>query len=176
VKSAECRYLDFWRMLEFFYGVESTNNLFGMISRDTNHPTNLITLDNSIHAMFDNSSLLLLPISNEDEDIEVMGNYPISYQLRIVYPKGKVREPRLIQSVRLLREQEEVRGVSSRVEGGDKEEEEVDVRPVFSGSWVQIEYQNPASTIHPLPSPVYFALRKFVLFLQFTCRQQRRGE
>ena len=175
-KSADCRSLDFWRMLELFYGVECTNSLFKSICDNINDPSNLVLLDNSIHAMFDNCSLLLLPLTHEGRPIDVLGSSqaPLTYNLQIVYPKGKVTVPELIQSTKLLKKSGTAEH-DSQVEG---ENGKMRVMPVLSESQVQIKQQDPDSkasktTVYPLPSPGYFALRRFVLFLWFTSRQRR---
>jgi len=83
-KSADCRSRDFWRMLELFYGAEYTNSLFtNTICDNINDPSNLILLDNLIHAMFDNCSLLLPPLTHEGRPIDVLGSSqaPLTYNV-----------------------------------------------------------------------------------------------
>jgi len=87
IKGAECCQLNFWKMLELFFGVESTNSLFNTLYKNINHLTNLIILDNSIHAIIDNSNILLTPFTDYDQKIGILGNnYMTNYYLKITYP------------------------------------------------------------------------------------------
>lgn len=54
IKSTKCPQLAIWRMLEFSSDIESANSLFNVLSEEVNHQDNLVSLDNSIHSMFDN--------------------------------------------------------------------------------------------------------------------------
>ena len=63
-----CRDLDFWKMLEMFYGSEATDKLFAGILERVNSLENLITLDSSIRAMFNSGSLTLTPESKARSD------------------------------------------------------------------------------------------------------------
>jgi len=68
-----------------------------------NDPSNLILLDNSIYAMFDNCSLLLQPleVTHQGHTINAVISFPLNYNLEIVYPKGNVTVQELIQSTKL---------------------------------------------------------------------------
>jgi len=75
-----CRGLDFWNMLELFWGVDKTNRAFARVRNDINSTANLVTLDNSIHSMFDNGSLTLTPIEPSGIlPIRNVNNYSVDY-------------------------------------------------------------------------------------------------
>lgn len=61
---ATCHNLDFWQMLDIFYSNEVTNMLFANFAgKQINSLANLISLNNSIHSIFDNHTLRLAPLT-----------------------------------------------------------------------------------------------------------------
>jgi len=95
-----CRELDFWRVLELFYGLHITNRIFNAIRWNVNCLANLITLDNSVHFMFDNGRLTLTPETTEGVGIPILNNHRTDYMSRVRYPMG-MSTPHLIQSTRI---------------------------------------------------------------------------
>ena len=73
------RDLDFWKMLEMFYGSEATDNFFARLLEPVNSLENLITLDNSIHAMFNSGSLILTPETATRDPLPVINDYRGGY-------------------------------------------------------------------------------------------------
>ena len=141
-----CRDLDFWKMLEMFYGSEAAEKLFVELLESANSLENLITLDNSIHGMFNSGRLTLTPEKARRDPIPVINDYRGGYWLNIQYPHGR-RLPGAIQSTKGFRAGE--------------------VRTLYRWSRIGIAchegISSPAST---LPLPSYFALRTFVLSLK----------
>ena len=88
VNHPSCRDLDFWKMLEMFYGSEATDKLFAGLLERVNSLENLITLDNSIHAMFNSGRLNLTPEKARIDPIPVIGDYRGRYWLKVQYPHG----------------------------------------------------------------------------------------
>jgi len=60
IKSAKCHQLNFWKMLELIFEVESTKNLINTLYKIVHILTNLITLNNNMHAMFNNGNITSL--------------------------------------------------------------------------------------------------------------------
>ena len=149
---ASCRNLDFWQMLDIFYGKEATDMLFaGFAGKGINSLANLISLDNSIHSMFDNRTLRLAPLTPQYEPIPVFNNHIGSYLLRVDY-KQTLSTPELIQSTRI-----------HRTDG-------VTVGPLYGGSMIPITYKaNVEEYIRTIPFPGFFALRLLICELQDHC-------
>ena len=53
-----CRDLDFWKMLDMFFGSEAIDTLFAGLLERVDNLENLVTLDSSIHAMFNSGGSL----------------------------------------------------------------------------------------------------------------------
>ena len=144
-----CRDLDFWKMLEMFYGPEATDKLFARLLEPVNSLENLITLDNSIHAMFNSGSLTLTPEKARRDPIPVINDYRGGYWLNIEYPPGP-RRLELIQSTKGLRTGE--------------------VRTLYPRSKIAIAcHEGMPGQASTLPLPSYFALRAFLLSLKNIC-------
>ena len=144
-----CRDLDFWKMLEMFYGLEATDKLFAGLLEPANSLENLITLDNSIHAMFNSGSLTLTPEKARREPIPVINDYRGGYWLNIQYPHGP-RLPEPIQSTKGLKTGE--------------------VMTLYPWSKIAIAcHEGMPGQASTLPLPSYFALRAFVLSLKNIC-------
>ena len=143
-----CRGLDFWKMLDMFYGSEVIDRVFAGLLGRVDSLENLITLDNSIHAMFNSGSLILTPETAMMDPIPVINDYTGDYWLDIDYQGLCFSE--CIQSTK---------GLSTGA-----------IRTLCPGSRIAIACNaampGHASTI-PLPS--YFALRAFVLSLKIIC-------
>ena len=143
-----CRDLDFWKMLEMFYGSEAIDTVFAGLLERVNSLENLVTLDSSVHAMFNSGRLTLTPETATWDPIPVINDYAGGYWLEIGYPLGMCL-PEYIQSTKSLGAGE--------------------VRTLYSGSRMDIachEAMPGQATTLPLPS--YFALRAFVLSLKNT--------
>jgi len=50
-------------MLEFFWDVLYSNTMYDQISNEIDTTWNMVTLDNSIHAMWDKRGLILTPLT-----------------------------------------------------------------------------------------------------------------
>ena len=140
-----CRGLDFWKMLEMFYGSETIDAVFAELLERFNSLENLITLDNSIQAIFDSGALTLTPGTKMRDPIPVINDYTGRYWLIIGYPGLHYSE--YIQSTK---------GVSTGK-----------VRVLYPWSKITIA-RRKAMPAHAstLPLPSYFALRAFVLSLK----------
>ena len=140
-----CRDLDFWKMLEMFYGSEATDKLFAELLERVNSLENLITLDNSIHAIFNSGALTLTPGTATWDPIPVINDYTGGYWLDIGYPG--VRYAEYIQSTK---------GLSTGK-----------VRILYPWSRITIaSHEAMPGHASALPLPSYFALRAFVLSLK----------
>ena len=80
-----CRDLDFWKMLEMFYGSEATDTMFSRLLDKVDSLENLVTLDNSIHARFNSGSFTLVPQTETRGEIPVINDYRGGYWLEIRY-------------------------------------------------------------------------------------------
>ena len=141
-----CRDLDFWKMLEMFYGSEATDKLFAGLLERVNSLENLITLDSSIHPVFNSGRLSLTPEKAIRDPIPVINDYRGGYWLSIEYPPGPCRLE-LIQSTKGLRTGE--------------------VMTLYPRSKIAIAcHEGMPGQASTLPLPSYFALRAFVLSLK----------
>jgi len=151
---ASCRNLDLWKMLKMFYGVEDTNRMCTTLASNVNSLGNLISLDNSIHSMFDNGTFKFEPLTLHLEPIPVFNSHIGSSLLQVNYRKP-LTTPELIQSTRIYR---------------IYKENEKRVGPLFHKSKVPILYiANAQEYVRTIPLPGYFALRKLILDLQDLC-------
>ena len=143
-----CRGLDFWKMLDMFYSSEVIDTLFAGLLDRVDSLENLITLDNSIHAMFNSGSLTLEPGTATRDPIPVINGCTGDYWLDIDYQGLSFSE--CIQSTK---------GLSTGA-----------VRTLYPWSRIAIAC-NEAMPGHAstLPLPSYFALRAFVLSLKIIC-------
>jgi len=55
--------MDFWQMFTLFPMVETTDTIFRNVLEEINECRNLVSLDNSIHSMFDKGALTLSPFT-----------------------------------------------------------------------------------------------------------------
>ena len=62
-------------MLEMFYGSEAIDNVFAGLLERVNSLENLVTLDNSIHPMFNSGALTLTPETATWDPIPVINDY-----------------------------------------------------------------------------------------------------
>ena len=140
-----CRDLDFWKMLEMFYGLEATDKLFAGLLERVSSLENLVTLDNSIHAIFNSGALTLTPGTAIWDPIPVINDHTGSYWLIIGYPGLRYSE--FIQSIK---------GLSTGK-----------VRILYPWSKIAIAcHEGMPGHASTLPLPSYFALRAFVLSLK----------
>ena len=146
-----CRGLDFWKMLEMFYGSEAIDRLFAGLLGRVNSLENLVTLDSSIHAMFNSGALTLTPGTATWEPIPVINDYTGTYWLDIGY-----------EGLCYLDYIQSTKGLSTG-----------EVRVLYPWSRITIAC-NEAMPGHasPLPLPSYFALRAFVLSLKNTIAEE----
>ena len=70
-----CRDLDFWKMLEMFYGSEAIDKVFAGLLEQVNSLENLVTLDSSIHGIFNSGALALTPGTATWDPIPVINDY-----------------------------------------------------------------------------------------------------
>ena len=147
--SLDCRNLDFWQMLEMFYGLQSTNTLFTRLHNTINSLQNLISLDHSIHSRFITGSLILTPKTREDYPMHPLNHHTGDYWLSVDY-RSKSGKPELIESTKVLNTGE--------------------VRTLLPRSTIHIEYHEPIpGLISRFPLPSYFALRASLLSLKEMC-------
>ena len=140
-----CRDLDFWKMLEMFYGSEAIDNVFAGLLERVNSLENLVTLDNSIHAMFNSGALTLTPGTATWDPIPVINDYTGGYWLDIRCDGLPYSE--YIQSTK---------GLSTG-----------EVRILYPWSRITIAcHEAMPGHASTLPLPSYFALRAFVLSLK----------
>ena len=140
-----CRDLDFWKMLEMFYGSEAIDTVFAGLLERVNSLENLITPDSSIHAMFNSGALTLTPETATWDPIPVINDYTGGYWLDIAYEGLCYTE--YIQSTK---------GLSTG-----------EVRILYPWSRITIAcHEAVPGHASTLPLPSYFALRAFVLSLK----------
>jgi len=145
----DCRELYFWKMMELFAGVEATNGMFAGMRSQINDLSNLVTLDNSIHSMFDNRRLTLTPITPTGVQIPIVNDHSGDYFLWVRYPKG-MPIPELIQSTRAC-------GVGT-------------VKTLFPDCVIPMKYRpGKQSGIPTPPHTSYFALREAMISLRQQC-------
>ncbi|RPA99435.1 hypothetical protein L873DRAFT_1789588 [Choiromyces venosus 120613-1] len=89
VKNHGCRTLDFWKMLEMFYGTECTDTIFAAVAGNINCRENLVALDNSIDTLFENGRLSLTPKTLQGAPISVTDGYTGDYLLSVDYREWK---------------------------------------------------------------------------------------
>jgi len=146
-----CRRLDFWKMLEMFYGPKATDNIFGGLLDRIDSLQNLITVDSSIRAMLDSGKLTLTPGSSTHNQIPVINDHKGAYWLSIGYPlNGPMGTPDFIYS-------------SKGLPTGRN-------RRLYHQSTVDMAYHRTIQG-HTSTSPLatYFALRSRLLSLKLIC-------
>ena len=142
-----CRGLDFWKMLEMFFGSETIDAVFAELLERFNSLENLVTLDNSIQAIFNSGALTLTPGTATGDPIPVINDYTGGYWLVIGYEGVCYSE--YIQSTK---------GLSTG-----------EVRILYPWSRITIEcHEAMPGHASTLPLPAYFALRAFVFSLKNT--------
>jgi len=156
VSHQRCRSLDFWKMVEMFYGSEATDNIFGGLVDQIDNLENLITIDSSIRAMLDGGKLTLTPGSSQDNWIPVINDHRGDYWLSIGYLKlkGPMGPQDFIYS-------------SKDLPIGD-------IRRLLHSSRVDMAYDKAigSHTIAP-PQPSYFALHAVLHYLKWICERNR---
>ena len=80
-------------MLKLFIEKESINSLFTTWYKAINYPSNVLSLDVRIYAIYHNSIILLIPLTKEKCEIRVLGVKPSYHMLEILYALGKVTIP-----------------------------------------------------------------------------------
>jgi len=144
----DCQNLDVWKMLEMFYGPESTNTLFTGVHNTIHGLENPTSLDSSIYSSFITGGLNLIP-THEDYPIHPLSHYTGDYWLSIDYC-SKSGKPELIQSTNALNTSK--------------------VRTLLRLSKIHIAYHEQVPGLgSPSPLLSYFALRAFVLRLNDPC-------
>ncbi|KAL0633551.1 hypothetical protein Q9L58_007584 [Maublancomyces gigas] len=89
--TAECRNETFWKSIEMFLGQAKTNRLWGLVGHENvNSLKNLVTMDRSLHDMFDKGSIQFLPFTHTEpprpiglESLETDADSSPSYQIQI---------------------------------------------------------------------------------------------
>ena len=149
-----CRDLDFWKMLDMFFGPEAIDTLFAGLLERVNSLENLVTLDSSIHAMFNSGGLALTPRTATDDPIPVINDYKGSYWLDIGYGHG-VRDSDFIKSTKCFSSGQ--------------------VGTLYPWNRIAIACHE-AMTDHAITLPLhsYFALRDFILSLKNTIAYKPR--
>ena len=148
-----CRDLDFWKMLELFYGSEATDTMFSRLLDKVDSLENLVTLDNSIHAKFNSGSFTLGPQTETRGEIPVINDYRGGYWLEIRY----TQTPYLPEDFLWI-------------EGPSAGE----IRQVYPWARIAIAYhEGMPDYASVLPLPSYFALRAFILSLKDLCIVKR---
>ena len=71
--------LHFRKMIELFFGVETTNTVFNILHKNADGLDNLMALDKSIHWMFDNNTTTLSLLVFDIKLILVLSNDLSSY-------------------------------------------------------------------------------------------------
>ncbi|PUU73214.1 hypothetical protein B9Z19DRAFT_1135613 [Tuber borchii] len=87
-KNLQCRKKEFWLMMDFFFGVPMADRLFRELFANLNGPENLLSLDISVHSLFDNGHLVLTPYNVFNHPHSVYSTHTGSYFLRVEYPYG----------------------------------------------------------------------------------------
>ena len=145
----DCRRLDFWNMLEMFYGREATDNLFAGVLEGIDHVENLVSLDSSINTKFANGTLTLTPQTLTDYSMHPLEDHTGDYLLSVDY----TRECGSLQNIE-----------SSKVLTTGE------VGTLYPRCKVPITYSKeiPGHT-NTFPLPSYFALRASILSLKHLC-------
>ena len=143
-----CRDLDFWKMLDMFFGPEAIDTLFAGLLELVDSLENLVTLDSSIHAVFNSGALTLTPRVAVWDPIPVINDYRGDYWLDIGYDHG-VRSSDFIKSTK---------GFSPG---------QVGTLHPWSRIAIACHEAMPGHAL-TLPLPSYFALRAFILSLKNT--------
>jgi len=78
------------------------NSLFTTCYKALNYPSNVLSLDARIYAIYHNGIILLIPFTKEKSQIRVLGVKPSYHMLEILYASGKVTIPQLITSIQVL--------------------------------------------------------------------------
>ena len=150
-----CRDLDFWKMLEMFYGSEATDTMFSRLLDKVDSLENLVTLDNSIHARFDSGSFTLVPQTETRGQIPVINDYRGGYWLDIRYTQTPFLPEDFLW-----------------IEGPSASE----IRQVYPRARIAIAYhEGMPDHAYALPLPSYFALRAFILTLKYMCTMEKRS-
>lgn len=89
-------------MLKLFIEKESINSLFTTCYTAINYPSNVLSLDARIYAIYHNGIILLIPFTKEKCEIRVLGVKLSYHMLEILYALGKVTIPQLITSAQVL--------------------------------------------------------------------------
>lgn len=142
-KEAACRKLRFWSMLEIFFGVEHTDHIFDVTATNLDTLWNVVSLHNSIHSMYDNGRLVLVPMTLEGKPIPIHSTFDGAYKLQIRFPIS-LSVPEYIQSNKIIGKQ--------------------GLNPLYDQSHVPI-ILNPNGTAIPCPS--FFAFRAFFTWLKY---------
>ncbi|PUU82615.1 hypothetical protein B9Z19DRAFT_1061642 [Tuber borchii] len=145
---SRCRDLDFWKMLEMIYSADTIDTVFTRLLVRFNHPENHITLDCSLHPMFNSGRFTVTSGKATIDQIPLIYNHGEGYSLNIGYP-FEVCYPNWIKSTKGL-SNDEVRTLCpmSSIDIACHE-----AMPVYATS---------------LPLPSYFMLRSLVLKLKQT--------
>ena len=143
-----CRDLDFWKMLDMFFGSEAIDTPFAGLLERADSLENLITLDSSIHTMFNSGGLTLTPGTATRDPIPIINDYRGGYWLNIGYDHG-VRESDFIKSTKCFSSGQ--------------------VGTLYPWDRIAIAcHEGMPGHAPTLPLPSYFALRAFILSLKNT--------
>lgn len=153
----QCRRLDFWLMMELFYGVATTDKLFATLLANINSMDNLICLDVSVHSLFDRGRLTLTPFKIDREQISMFSGYRGPHLVTVNYPQG-MSDPALIPSRNIW-------GTPGAL-------------PLVEDSQICIQhYADMPNEPRTPPKPAYFAWREYLVRLEDRCsRRERRDE
>ena len=140
------RNLLFWQLVELFFGVEQTNQIFSSVARSIDSLWNLVSLDKSLHALYDSGHLVLVPVTTGGDPIPMSSSYSGTYLLQVRFPYS-LSDPDLV--------------TSSRIVGSEA------TQTLHDGSYVGIVFDPDApSDIQRLPSPSHFAFRAWFQWLK----------
>jgi len=141
-----CRDLDFWKMLEMFYGSEATDTIFSGLLDKVDSLENLVTLDNSIHAGFNSGSFTLEPETETRDQIAVINDCIGGYWLNIRYTQTPLLPEDFLW----------IEGLSTG-----------EIRKVYPWTRIAIGYHGGIPDHDSaLPLASYFALRAFIFSLK----------
>ncbi|KAG0635673.1 hypothetical protein HOY80DRAFT_1024927 [Tuber brumale] len=145
----QCRHLDFWKMLDIFYGKPATDTLFAALLDRIHSLQNLVSLDNVIYEPFVNGNLILTPMTDDEWPMHPLYNHVGDYWLSAESNLAVVGP-----------------GINlSRLEGCGGEE-----GTLYQRGKVRVAYRVPtAGEAHPAALPSYFALRSSILLLKHIC-------
>lgn len=144
---ASRRNLLLWHLIELFLGVEQTNLTFAGLASTIDSLWNLVSLDKSLHSLYDNGHLVLVPVTTQGDPIPISSTYSGTYLLQIRFPKS-LSDPDLV--------------TSSKIVGSDR------TQTLHDGSYIALTYDPDAPiNLQRLPSPSYFAFRAWLQWLKF---------